>query len=267
MDFIIGNLGIIALILIAYVAYKKYQKGWFSKDKKQGTEKKELTKLEKWWNQSYIREVYVVRARQRRLQSFIPEIGLNVSIFASFFFAVFAGYNFLYPEPSSEELQRYDGIVKGYYYHKKTDNILVVKLNNGELKRFHAYIYIRDKYPKKNWIEKKASIWAHQEWGLLSGFYDSAVWIQFDGNKLDKVGYEKQYTERYERGLLYFPRLVLSLQWVVGFLGLIWFINRKPVLITDKKQLFSPFLEWVLALLYYLLTMTSMVFILVLGSK
>lgn len=52
------------------------------------------TLLKKWWHQSYIREIYVVRARQRRLLSLIPWIGLGVSVFASFIFTISSVFNF-----------------------------------------------------------------------------------------------------------------------------------------------------------------------------
>ena len=227
MEFIIENIGLIGLVLIILAIFNKYRNINSSKNK-ENIEEKELNSFQKWWQQSYIKEIYFVRTKQRIVISLIPIIGIFTSIFAINWFSI-TSYN-VYNNPTQpfDKLIKYDGVVKGYSYHKKSSDILSLQLDSGEIENFNSLIYIKDKDPK-NWIEKKVSIWVERK--IKSSFqnYETAVWIEFDGKNIDKDVFEQQYQERLKLDNNQFGNLILSLQWFVGFLFLLWFINIKPV--------------------------------------
>ena len=81
---ILEYIGIIALGLTALASYNQYKAGKFDKDYSEEESDKKQSKLKSWWKQSYIREIYIVRASQRKLISFIPWLGVWGSFFAIF---------------------------------------------------------------------------------------------------------------------------------------------------------------------------------------
>lgn len=232
MSFIIDYLGIIAVIFTAIFVYKKFKSGWFVKkgtnEEVQDDEQKQ-SRFQRWWTQSYIREIYVVRASQRKIDCFIPWIGAAISLFFVHWFLMLVVDSLLYPEQPFEKLIRYDGVVKDYVYHKKSANILVVQLPNGEKKYFHSSLWIKDEYPDKRWIDRNISVWVQQEWGILSGSYENAVWKELDGSQFNAKAFEKQFLERTKKGTDALSSLPTSLAWLFSFLALLWFINRNPV--------------------------------------
>ncbi|WP_428026846.1 hypothetical protein [Arcobacter sp.] len=214
-------------------------------------EKKEAPSLfKKWWNKSYIREIYVVRARQRRLQCFIPWVGIGISLFASFWFSVAVYSEYFHPLQPYEKLKKYEGVIINYYYHKKSDDIIQIKLENGTVKNFHGIL--PGKNVKERYVGKKVKVLVQKDWGITDlGYFERSVCLESEVEPsvectkktfMEKLNNENNLTSKY------FANFILSLKWLIGFLLLIWFINIKPVIITDKKQSFSPLVEILLAL-------------------
>lgn len=232
---ILEYIGIIALVLTALASYNQYKAGKFNKDYVEVEDSnKKQSRFQKWWQQSYLREVYVVRAGQRKGLCFIPWLGFWVSLFAVVVFVVWFTVSTVNPEPTLEKLTQYNGIMKEFYYHKKSDDVFKFELENGEIKYFYAHMWKKDINPQKDWIDKNTSIWVYEEWELFGKDYETSFWIQIDNQLLDKEAYEKQYNKRVSFANNHFPRLIISLKWLLGFLALLWFINRNPIETTNK---------------------------------
>ena len=226
MEFIIENIGLIGLLLIILAIFHKYKS---NNSLKNNNEEKKLNKFKKWWQQSYIREIYIVRVGQRIVISLIPLVGIFVSMFILFWSIIGVYLAYMYPTQPFEKLTKYEGIIKNYSYHRKSSDTLTLQLDNGDIKTFNALIYIKN-IDTKNWIEKKALIWVEKEAKkLLFENYETAVWIEFDGKNIDRNAFEKQYQSRLEVDNRQFENLIKSLNWFVGFSVLLWLINIKPI--------------------------------------
>lgn len=208
--------------VIVFLIYALIRAPSFLKEKKP-------TFFDKWWQQSYIREIYVVRVGQRIVISLIPLLGVFVSIFVLFWSIIGVYQTYMYPTQPFEKLIKYEGTIKDYSYHRKSSDTLTLQLNNGNIKIFNALMYMKN-INSKDWIEKKASIWIEEKAkNLLFENYETIVWIEFDGKNIDRNAFEKQYQSRLELENRQFENLIKSLKWLIGFLVLLWLINIKPI--------------------------------------
>lgn len=231
-------LGIIAAILTAIFVYKKFKSGWFSKQQQsKGEETKSPSRFQRWWTQSYIREIYVVRASQRKSACFIPWAGVAISAFFVYWFSIGMYLGLVHPDQPFEKLTRYNGVVKGYVYHRKSNDILIVQLPNSEKKYFH--MLLRKKEVMETWMDKNVTVWAQQDWGVLEGNYEEVQAIDLNGvtvlgsKTYDSNVRNQKHVHDSISGLLH------SLAWIFGFLVLLWIINRNPVsvpAITNNKN-------------------------------
>jgi hypothetical protein len=246
MSFIIDYLGIIAVVLTAIFVYKKFKSGWFVKketDSVEIQEPKPQSRFQRWWIQSYIREIYVVRASQRKSACFIPWMGVAISTFFVFSFFVFSYIELMNPIQSIEKLTKYNGVVKGYVYRQKSDDILIVQLPSAEKKYFHTVLRQKEEVVDA-WMNKNVTVWAQQNWGLTDlGYYEQINWLEMEGKPVDEAygTYEQKFSSKKNMlNKFVFPNLLHSLTWLLGFLALLWFINRNPVnqttTITNNKN-------------------------------
>lgn len=198
--------------------------------------KKKPSKLKLWWKQSYIREIYFVRARDRIFISLIPIVGLITSAFAVFWFLVISYNSYIDPTQPLDKLVKYDGIIKKYTYQKRLIDTMVLQLDNGDIKTFNALIYVKNK-DTKSWIEKKASIWAREKANnLFFRGYETAVWVEFDGEDMDKEAFKQQHRSRLDLENRQFKNIISSVKYFISFAVLIWLINLKPVAKKRKKN-------------------------------
>lgn len=236
-------LGLIVVIVAFYSSYQRFKNGEFTKEYQEQEEQKEpKTKFQKWWKQSYLREVYVVRAGQRKLISFIPWIGFWIAILVFIFSSFWVIQSKLHPEEQFVNLKKYEGVVLKYVVNKKTDDILVLKLKNGTVKQFHGGVVIKP----KNVINKKVIIYTKQEWGVVDlGEFERVSWLEIVGQEHDMTyKYDKTYKDRYDRvtngNNMATSVILVALKWLIFFLILLWFINRNPIKTknqkTDKKD-------------------------------
>lgn len=118
-----GYIGIIAIVLTAIVSYNHYKAGKFSKDYIElEDDTKKQSRFKKWWNQSYIREIYRVRASQRKLICFIPWLGVWISLFFVWWFLSALITETLHPLQTMEKLKKYEGVIINYFF---TENQMI----------------------------------------------------------------------------------------------------------------------------------------------
>ncbi|AXX92602.1 hypothetical protein CPU12_01915 [Malaciobacter molluscorum LMG 25693] len=230
-------IGIIAIVLTVIVSYNQYMAGKFSKDYNEVEDKtKKQSKLKKWWDQSYIREIYRVRASQRKLICFIPWLGVWISLFFVYWFGSSIFYSLLHPPQPLEKLKKYEGVITKAINYKKGDDRVDIKLEDGTIKIFHAHITGINL--KERYIGKEVVVLAKNEWGILDfGSYELIVWMEMNFEPIDTIfkTYDDKYT--YEFTIVsesWLPNLILSLKWLIGSLALLWFINRKPVVTKNE---------------------------------
>lgn len=233
---ILEYLGIVVVIVTFYTSYQRFKNGEFTKEYQEEKEQEEpKTKFQRWWEQSYLREVYVVRAGQRKLISFIPWIGFWISIIMIFSMTVFSYLAVVHPLQPFEKLIRYDGVIVNYIIHKKSANIVQIKLSDGTIKNFHNSI--NWKYVKEH-MDENISILAQKDWGISDiGKYEEAVFIiENNMSKNDiKNAYIKTTKEMKEFDRKWFGYFIVSFKWLIFFLILLWFINRNAIKQTIQK--------------------------------
>lgn len=256
---ILEYIGIIALVLTALASYNQYKAGKFNKDYVEVEDSnKKQSKFQKWWQQSYLREVYVVRAGQRKGLCFIPWLGVWVSLFAVFVFIIFNYMTIFHPLQPLEKLTKYEGVIENYYTHQKSDDRLQIKLKDGTIKSLHANINWKiekekemgkkfEEWSQEMWDNlinsykgKKIMVLVQRDWGISDlGYYEDVVWMEIEGKPFNE--YHKSYEEKYNSGskfkwyeTIYIIWLITSLKWLLGFLALLWFINRNPIETTNK---------------------------------
>lgn len=240
MSFIIDYLSVIVTVLTALLVYKKFKSGWFVKketnEEVQDDEQKQ-SRFKRWWMKSYIREIYVVRASQRKSACFVPWAGVVISALFVYWFVSALYDGLAHPSIPFEKLTKHDGVVKGYVYRQKSAGILIVQLPSGEKKYFH--MSLRKKEVMETWMDKNATVWVHQDWGVIDGNYEWVNVVDLNGSTVlgsktfDRNAYNKKYVEDTISSLL------RSLAWLFGFLALLWIINRNPVVaptITNNKH-------------------------------
>jgi hypothetical protein len=225
MEFIIENIGLIGLVLIILAIFNKYRNINSSKNK-ENIEEKELNSFQKWWQQSYIKEIYFVRTKQRIVISLIPLVGFFVSIFVVFWSIIGLYNTYMYPTQPFEKLIKYEGIIKSYSYHRKSLDVLSIELPNKEIKNFS--LLLENKKIMDSWINKNAILWVQNK-GSIIETYDVIQVIDLEGITVfgDKEYDRKLANKRdIDRDL---SNLISSLKLLIGFLFLLWFINIKPV--------------------------------------
>ena len=94
----------------------------------------------------------------------------------------------------------------------------------------------------ETWMDQNVTVWIQWEYGILEGKYERVQVIDLNGVTLlgdkayDRIAYNRKYLDDAISGLLH------SLVWLLGFLALLWFINRDPIeqtttiTITNNKQ-------------------------------
>ena len=234
---ILEYIGVLAIVLTAIVSYNQYKAGKFSKDYVEvEDDTKKQSRFKKWWNQSYIRDIYIVRASQRKLICFVPWLGVWISLFFVFWFLSALITETLHPLQPMEKLKKYEGVIINYFYHKKSDSVLQIRLKNGTIKNFH--VFIQGMNIKERYVGKEVVVLVQKDWGVFDlGYFEKIVWIESDNNPLNTI--YKTYAEKYNNKLninsnVWLPNLLLSLKWLIGSLALLWFINRKPLITINE---------------------------------
>lgn len=241
MAYLLEYIGIVSTGLLFLLVYKKYKNGsLLNKEKSEEiqTNEKKQSWFDKWWMQSELREIYVVRASQRKLACFIPWVGVVISGFFVLFWSIGTYMAVLNPPQPFEKLTKYEGIITGYAFRKKSDNLMVVKLTNGEVINFHSYLLSKEKMDESIKLKQKVTVWAQTDFGLTDfGHYETAQWIEIDHKPTSSV--YKTFQERFKRDSTHLyesvlPDLFYSLFWLFFFLLIIYFINAFPV--QDKNN-------------------------------
>jgi len=238
---ILEYLGLAVVIVAFYSSYQRFKNGEFTKEYLEEKEQEEpKTKFQRWWKQSYLREVYVVRAGQRKLISFIPWIGFWISLFIVFAMTVFSYLAVVHPLQPFEKLIRYIGVVVNFIVRKKSADIIQIKVSDGTIKNFHNSI--NWKYVKEH-MNKNISILAQEDWGISDiGKYEEAVLIIENNMSKNDIqnAYIKTTKEMKEFDQKWSGYLIVSSKWLIFFLVLLWFIKRNPIKQknpkTDKKD-------------------------------
>ena len=253
---ILEYIGIIALVLTALASYNQYKAGKFNKDYVEVEDSnKKQSRFQKWWQQSYLREVYVVRAGQRKGLCFIPWLGFWVSLFAVFVFIIFNYMTIFHPLQPLEKLTKYEGVIENYYTHQKSDDRLQIKLKDGTIKSLHANINWKiekekemgkkfEEWSQEMWDNlinsykgKKIMVLVQRDWGISDlGYFEKKVWMEIEDKIVDPSykTYEELYNISKKNQYKWLNHLFLSLKWLLGFLALLWFINRNPIETTNK---------------------------------
>lgn len=233
---ILEYIGVFAIVLTAIVSYNQYKAGKFSKDYIElEDDTKKQSRFKKWWNQSYIREIYRVRASQRKLICFVPWLGVWISLFFVLVFIIFSYGSILHPLQPLEKLKKYEGVITDYFYHKKTDDILQIKLKDGTIKNFHAVLY--GKNVKERYIGKEVIVLAQKDWGIIDlGYFEEMVKMDTIDTPLETIyhSYNKRYKIFQSNKYKWLGYVYLSLKWLIGSLALLWFINRKPIVTINE---------------------------------
>jgi len=240
---ILDYIGIMATVSIALYAYMAYKDGKFSKDYKKDKEKKQVNS-NSWWKNSRIYEVYVINAKQRANINALPWFGVVVSGFAFLTFTIWFYLDFSNPIQPFEKLTKYSGTVIGYSLHRKTDDILKIKLDDGNIKKFHKRIF--GKKAAEKIMNKKVNIWSQKNSDLLgTGYYEHVGLIHIEGKNIfydsngvenNSIDYITHYNKVRNLETTNISHLILSLKWLLGFLALLWLINRKPVTNINKMK-------------------------------
>jgi len=225
-------IGIVGIILIVLAAYNRYRNGYFSKDNKtkeenQQDEEKSLNRFQKWWKQSYIREIYVVRAGQRKLLCFIPWVGVFLSVITMYWYALWIYESITDPVKPLEQLTKYEGIVIGYEISKKGEDILEVRLNNGTVKRFNRQLSSK---MGDEWMDRKISIWTSNTRGITTlGSNESFQWMVLDGKDVNETKYKEHKSKIQYKHDNSVQNFFISFFILLSFLAVIWLINLKPI--------------------------------------
>ena len=226
-----GFIVIILLLISSYhVFYKKK-----SDNIDENTKLEKRSKLKESKIYKYLYEIYVTRAKKRKLLCFLPWVGLWVSVFAVVWFSVFTYSSLINPRQKFEDLTEWRGTLTSYLSYRKADDIATFRLEDNTTKSFHSWLLTEH---RKQINGKKVIFWTQREFGLSDGlftgefYYDRELYLvledEYDKNSTKKK-YEKNYKRVKERENSNIPNLILSLKWVVFFLFLLWFINRKDV--------------------------------------
>lgn len=231
-------IGIIAIILTAIVSYNQYKAGKFSKDYVEVENKtKKESRFKKWWNQSYIREIYRVRASQRKLICFIPWLGVWISLFFVFVFVIFSYESFFHPLQSFEKLKKYEGVVTNYVSHRKVADTLQIKLKDGTIKSFYSFLMKASKTIKEQYIGKEVIILVQKDWDIVYlGYFEAAVMLVSKDISQEDIynSYNKRFNSEIHDVYIWLDYLYVSFKWLIGSLALLWFINRKPIVTINE---------------------------------
>ncbi|WP_415397486.1 hypothetical protein [Sulfurimonas sp. CS5] len=226
-----GFIVIILLLIGAYqVFYKKKPNNIEDNTKLEKKSKLKESKIYK-----YLYEIYVTRAKKRRLLCFLPWVGLWVSAFAVVWFLVSTYLSLVNPIQKFENLTEWRGTLISYRSYRKADDIATFRLEDNTTKSFHSMITEKD---IKRIDKKKVIFWTQRDFGLSDGlftgefYYDREKYLVLEEN-YDEISTKKEYEKSYKRIKEIedntIPNLTLSLKWLLGFLFLLWFINRKDV--------------------------------------
>lgn len=218
----------IFVLLTIWIVYVRYKEGYYSKtsDDEAVDSGKKLSKFQRWWRQSFIREIYVVRAGKRPFLCALPWVGVAFSLIGILFYIVRIYLVILSPTLPLEQLTKYEGQVVGYKFLRKFTDRLIVQLNNGETKTF---LYeLRTKEETEKMLNQPITIWAQEEKGILD-FGERIVWKQYGNNQIDLERFNEHYIalKAFENGRT--PILIYSLKFLIFFLVVLLFINRNPV--------------------------------------
>lgn len=218
----------IVVLLTIWMVYTRYKEDSYAQtsDENKVENEKKLSKFQQWWRQSFIREIYVVRAGQRPFLCFFPWAGVAFSLLGILFYIVWTYDTILNPVLPLEQLTKYEGKVVGYKFLRKFTDRLIVQLDNGETKTF---LYeLRTKEETEKMLNQPITIWAQEEKGILD-FGERIIWKQFGSNQIDLERFNEHYIalKAFENG--YTPILIYSLKFLVFFFVILFFINRNPV--------------------------------------
>lgn len=237
----------VVVLLTIWMAYTRHKEDSYAQtsDEEAVDNGKNPSKLQQWWRQSFIREIYVVRARQRPFLCILPWLGVLSSLVLIMYFAIGIYLYITNPFLPFDELKKYEGQVLDYIYHKKVKDELIVKLHNGEIKHFRTRMPIKEDADK--WLNQKIIIWTQPDWyfGLneivaweyvygVENYHYSNFWNpkhekQFYTFDNVKENYEIHYTGFHEFNRGDQDRIYGAIKVLVFFLVILLFINRNPV--------------------------------------
>lgn len=229
------------------MAYTRYKEDSYTQtnDEEAVDNGKKSSKLQQWWRQSFIREIYVVRARQRPFLCILPWLGVLFSLVLIMYFAMGIYLYKTDPFLPFEELKKYEGQVLDYKYHKKVKDELIVKLDNGEIKHFHTRMPVKEDADK--WLNQEIIIWTQPDWyfrldEIVAWEYVYGVenyhYINFGNPKREKQFYTfDNVKEHYEIHYAYFrefnkgdqDRIYIAIKVLLFFLFVLLLINRNPI--------------------------------------
>lgn len=237
----------IFVLLTIWIVYVRYKEGYYTKvnDEEAVDSGKKLSKFKRWWRQSFIREIYVIRAGQRPFLCILPWLGVLSSLVLIMYFAIGIYLYKTNPFLPFDELKKYEGQVLDYKYHKKVKDELIVKLHNGEIKHFRTRMPIKEDADK--WLNQKIIIWTQPDWYF--GLNEIVAWeyvygvenyhySNFGNPKHEKQFYTfdnvKEHYEIHYSGFREFnkgdqDRIYGAIKVLVFFLVVLLFINRNPV--------------------------------------
>lgn len=124
-------------LLIRHQVISVHDAGWggdFSEEERACTRSQipvEPTSLSKWWQYSYLREIYVVRAKERILACLIPWFGAALSDIALFIFTLALCIAWSNPALPLEELTERRGKLIEYDHTRRGPNLVTFLLEDG----------------------------------------------------------------------------------------------------------------------------------------
>ena len=224
------------------------------KRKKEG--RYEIVPKDRWWQQTYIWQVFFRRSRYRPIASSFPWlIFIFPSIFMVFLYSVWLVDTAINGKAKTlEETNQISGIVTEVYNNKgKGEDYIRVKDDSGneEIYSF-PIIFMSDEeaeeFKKKIQDTKtKVDIW-YQEWWSMNTYSSKRIWeLKVDGEfvKLQSGNLIKEYEyERFAKlDKTNFPNLLWWLNYSIFGWVWLWFLNRKelPIHRLNKEKFYKKY--------------------------
>lgn len=217
----------IAIILGLIAFYNQYKKD----QKLLNTENNEIE--EKNSLKKYLKDVFILRPIKRPLISAIPQVGIIISLASLLIYPVWLYQEILNPIQSLKNLTKYNGKIIGYKYNRKSNDRLIVQLDNGEIKYFLSGVTGTKDYMDTK-LNSKVFVLVQKERGFLENG-EKIILIQYYSDDIDLIELDKAYENirKYEKADIWL--ITTPLKFLLFFIFLLWLVNRNPIKSSLKR--------------------------------